>query len=62
MVSAFAMSCFPGSLKNLIVVVVVVVIEKAMQSGVRENPGHYDNLDYDHDHDNGATAFANGLG
>ena len=23
-----------------------------MQYGVRENPGHYDNLDYDNDNDN----------
>ncbi|WP_257791203.1 hypothetical protein [Candidatus Thiodictyon syntrophicum] len=23
-----------------------------MQLGVRENPGHYDNLDYDNDNDN----------
>ena len=23
-----------------------------MQFGVRENPGHYDNLDYDNDNDN----------
>jgi hypothetical protein len=23
-----------------------------MQSGARENPGHYDNLDYDNDNDN----------
>jgi len=56
------MSCFPVSLENLIVVVVVVVNGKTMQSGGRENPGHYDNLDYDNDNDNDATAFANGLG
>jgi hypothetical protein len=24
-----------------------------MQFGVRENPGRYDNLDYDNDNDNG---------
>jgi len=26
-----------------------------MQFGVRENPGRYDNLDYDNDNDNDAT-------
>ena len=25
-----------------------------MQFGVRENPGRYDNLDYDNDNDNGS--------
>jgi len=33
-------------------VVVVVVIGDAMQFGVRENPGRYDNLDNDNDNDN----------
>jgi len=33
-------------------VVVVVVIGDAMQFGVRENRGRYDNLDYDNDNDN----------
>ncbi|WP_295436320.1 hypothetical protein [uncultured Thiodictyon sp.] len=28
-----------------------------MQSGVRENPGHYDNLDYDTDNDNGTESI-----
>jgi len=28
-----------------------------MLSGVRENPGRYDNLDYDNDNDNDATGI-----
>ena len=28
-----------------------------MQSGVRENPERYDNLDYDNDNDNGAKGI-----
>ena len=28
-----------------------------MQLGVRENPGYYDNLDYDNDNDNGAKSI-----
>jgi hypothetical protein len=28
-----------------------------MQFGVRENPGRYDNLDYDNDNDNDATSI-----
>jgi len=28
-----------------------------MQFGGRENPGRYDNLDYDNDNDNDATTF-----
>ena len=35
----------------VVVVVVVVVIGEAMQFSVRENPGRYDNLDYDNDND-----------
>jgi hypothetical protein len=27
-----------------------------MKLGVRENPGRYDNLDYDNDNDNDATS------
>jgi hypothetical protein len=58
------MACSPVSLANLIVVVVVFLIAAAMQFGVRQNPGHYDNLDYDNDNDNdnGAQELANGLG
>ncbi|WP_295426640.1 hypothetical protein [uncultured Thiodictyon sp.] len=37
---------------NTIVVVVVIVIGEAIHFGVRENPGRYDNLDYDNDNDN----------
>jgi hypothetical protein len=36
----------------MFVVVVVIVIGEAMHFGVRENPGRYDNLDYDNDNDN----------
>ena len=34
-----------------------------MPFGVRENSGHYDNLDYDNDNDNdnGATAFSSDM-
>ncbi len=35
----------------VVVVVVVVVVGEAMQFGVRENLGRYDNLDYDNDND-----------
>jgi hypothetical protein len=28
-----------------------------MRFGVRETPGHYDNLDYDNDNDNGAKSI-----
>jgi len=35
----------------VVVVVVVVVIVEAMQCELRENPGRYDNLDYDNDND-----------
>jgi len=28
-----------------------------MQFGVREDPGRYDNLDYDYDYDNGAKSI-----
>jgi hypothetical protein len=38
--------------------VVVVVIGQQMQFGVRENPGRYDNLDYDNDNDNDNDAAA----
>jgi len=34
-----------------IVVVGVVEIEEAMQFGMRENPGRFDNVDYDNDND-----------
>jgi len=30
-----------------------------MQSGARENPGRYDNRDYDNDNDNDATSIPN---
>jgi hypothetical protein len=33
------------------------VIGEAMEFGVRENPGRYDNLDYDNDNDNDATSI-----
>jgi hypothetical protein len=36
----------------VVVVVVVIVLGEAMHSGVRENPGSYDNLDNDNDNDN----------
>jgi len=36
----------------VVAIVVVVVIGEALQFGVRENPGYYDNLDYDNDYDN----------
>jgi hypothetical protein len=32
--------------------VVVVVVGEAMQFGLREHPGSYDNLDYEYDYDN----------
>ena len=32
-----------------------------MQFGVRENPGHYDNLDYDNDNDNDYDHGANSI-
>jgi len=41
----------------VVVVVVVVVIGEAMRFGVRENPGRYDNIDYDNDNDNGAKSI-----
>jgi hypothetical protein len=37
--------------------VIVVVIGEAMQRGVRENPGHDDNLDSDNDNDNDAKSI-----
>jgi len=30
----------------------VIVLGEAIESGVRENPGRYDKLDYDNDNDN----------
>jgi len=37
------------------VVVVVVVIGGTIQFAVPENPGHYNNLNFDNDNDNDAT-------
>ena len=39
----------------VVVVVVVIVIERTMKFAVPENPGHYDNLNFDNDNDNDAT-------
>jgi hypothetical protein len=41
----------------VVVVVVVIVIGETIQFGVRENPGRYDNLDYDNDNDNDAQGI-----
>jgi hypothetical protein len=40
---------------SVVVVVVVIVIERTMKFAVPENPGHYDNLNFDNDNDNDAT-------
>jgi hypothetical protein len=36
----------------VVVVVIVIVIERTMKFAVPENPGNYDNLDFDNDNDN----------